>query len=207
MNTHGGLRTWGRLSAFILLLLLPAQALAQRSGCPGLVGSGGVKIYKWPRAVESERLAKVPARIYIWVYNDYSNPSFYLVSRCAPGATCTRADNTDNNPNNDPTVGFVLKTGLTLGQCFDPGHTHPDAARPVGSGARYTVRSRDLYLRSVEIGKRNHPYGLLRRGDTFIRSHLDAQNGWLYGWAFGNGINPGMRYGRVLWNHGHNLSR
>lgn len=200
----------GMIIAVAVLLLLPAQAHAARSGFVGQVKPGGTTIRRWP-SDSSPTVTGVAAEKYIWVYSDYQDSTWYLVSKCSSSskAACAREDNLDNDPSNDPLVGFARRSTIRQADAeYDPGHTHPAASRPISGGSEYIVRTgvRELYLRSVDNG-RNHPYGLLRANDRFIIRYIVADHQWAHGWAVGPGINPRMRYGRVAWRRGRFLRR
>jgi hypothetical protein len=215
MTTRKSLIIQTGLTVLALLLLTSPSIYAQarRSGCEGRVGNTGASVRMWPDDSSSE-IIKLNPRERLWVYTDYSNPEWYLVSECRAGASCTRDDNVDPNPNNDPLVGFGRKNSISTipSRCFkhQPGG-HPAAGKDFRPGLSYVVRGRpvrEVYLRSVDNGS-GHPYGLLRPGDRFIRHKISRDRKWMDGWALSTnrGINPSMRYGRVRYENGRYLRR
>ncbi|MBC8028718.1 MAG: hypothetical protein H7Z16_01290 [Pyrinomonadaceae bacterium] len=208
------IQTWMPALALLLLILPGVYAQAPRSGCEGRAGDTGASVRRWPDDSTRE-VVKLDPRERLWVYTDYSNQDWYLVSECnaKAGARCIRRDNVDPNPKNDPLVGFARKTLVSTvpSRCFNhQSGGHPDAGKQFRPGLSYIVRGRDVYLRSVDNGT-GHPYGLLRakEKDRFIRDKITRDRKWMDGWAVSTnrGINPRMRYGRVRYENGRYLHR
>lgn len=209
------------------------KANSRKSGCKGKVSSkrwingpdGKLtavevrewKLYEWP-AKSSKIIATVQvADPIIWVFIDYEAADFYLVSKCnrEAGADCIKEDNRDDKPGNDPQVGFLEKLAIdTLSSCHEHCPALPNghnlARTQFRNGESYYVRSksREVFLRSVEEGNENHPYGLLRARDRFIKDKVSANKEWMFGWAHSSarGVNPRMRYGKVAYSNGRYLT-
>ncbi len=216
----------GPILAVVLLLLSSTSTNGafdrpNKSGCEGRVrrttGVAGTtaewNVYEWP-----DKSSKVLTTVKgtdppFWVYVDYESP-FYLVSVCAraAGAKCQKGDNLDNNPANDPIVGFMERRAVdTLSYCHNHDPKLPDghymARKKFNAGPKYIVSARELYLRSVEPGNQGHPYGLLRKDNVFVKEKVSDNGEWMYGWALGGsrGVNSKMRYGKVAYSDGRYL--
>jgi hypothetical protein len=194
------MKTLPALVAFAALLMLShaSSVQAQQSGARAKVGALATRLYKWPSQGTPLRRLEPGTRVHL--YTDYKDPSgkFYLAYVCKNANNC---NSTDGDRSNDPVVGFVPMTRVTNIVPLLPDHSH-GAGPPLPPGRpRYAVKRgvKSLYLRSVEAGRDNHPIGLLREGDVLAVQSPTQSGAQLYVWVIrGRGVNPNMRYGRVL---------
>lgn len=194
------MKTLTAIAALAALLMLShaSSVQAQQSGARAKVGAVATNLYKWPSKDSLLRRLEPGTRLHL--YTDYKDPSgaFYLAYVCKDPNNC---DSTDADRSNDPVVGFVPMSRVTdIKELLNP-HSH-GAGPPLPPGRpRYVVNRgvKSLFLRSVEVGRDNHPIGLLREGDTLAVQSSTQSGAQLYVWVIsGRGVNPSMRYGRVL---------